>query len=155
MCIFHDTCGSWSSVNWNAEEGALLILTFAGVTPLKTTLKRKSRKSLKRYYRMNPPKASYPRKMEYINVESWRYSCMLLALWAPIDGVITKDNIDTATNAKACLVQKGEQGDAVAASTVNLSNRIEMSTAESTDTVLRNYGELVVENAQHSMNRQA
>ena len=129
----------------NAEEGALLILIFAGAHFLEEYVEEKSRKSLTALLQMNPTQARLIQEngeVVVVDVASLKVGDTLEVLHGdqvPIDGVITKGltSIDEATI------------------TVNLSSRIEMRvTAESTDTVFAKIMK-VVENAQGSMNKQA
>ena len=147
----------------NAEEGALLILIFAGAHFLEEYVEEKSRKSLTALLQMNPTQARLiQEKGEVVIVEvaDLKIGDTLEVLHGdqvPIDGVITKGltSIDEATITGESMPRSKGEGDEVFASTVNLSSRIEMRvTAESTDTVFAKIMK-VVENAQHSMNKQA
>ena len=147
----------------NAEEGALLILIFAGAHFLEEYVEEKSRKSLTALLQMNPTQARLIQEngeVVVVEVASLKVGDTLEALHGdqvPIDGVITKGltSIDEATITGESMPRSKGEGDEVFASTVNLSSRIEMRvTAESTDTVFAKIMK-VVENAQHSMNKQA
>ena len=147
----------------NAEEGALLILIFAGAHFLEEYVEEKSRKSLTALLQMNPTQARLIQEngeVVVVEVADLKIGDTLEVLHGdqvPIDGVITKGltSIDEATiTGESMPCSKGE-GDSVFASTVNVSNRFEMQvTAESSDTVFAKIMK-VVENAQHSMNKQA
>lgn len=147
----------------NAEEGALLILIFAGAHFLEEYVEEKSRKSLTALLQMNPTQARLLQEngeVVVVEVASLKVGDTLEVLHGdqvPIDGVITKGltSIDEATITGESMPRSKGEGDEVFASTVNLSSRIEMRvTAESTDTVFAKIMK-VVENAQHSMNKQA
>ena len=147
----------------NAEEGALLILIFAGAHFLEDYVEEKSRKSLTALLQMNPTQARLIQEngeVVVVEVASLKVGDtleVLLGDQVPIDGVITKGltSIDEATITGESMPRSKGEGDEVFASTVNLSNRIEMRvTAESTDTVFAKIMK-VVENAQGSMNKQA
>lgn len=147
----------------NAEEGALLILIFAGAHFLEEYVEEKSRKSLTALLQMNPTQARLIQEngeVVVVEVASLKVGDtleVLLGDQVPIDGVITKGltSIDEATITGESMPRSKGEGDEVFASTVNLSNRIEMRvTAESTDTVFAKIMK-VVENAQNSMNKQA
>ena len=147
----------------NAEEGALLILIFAGAHFLEEYVEEKSRKSLTALLQMNPTQARLIQEngeVVVVEVASLKVGDTLEVLHGdqvPIDGVITKGltSIDEATITGESMPRSKGEGDEVFASTVNLSSRIEMRvTAESTDTVFAKIMK-VVENAQHSMNKQA
>ena len=147
----------------NAEEGALLILIFAGAHFLEEYVEEKSRKSLTALLQMNPTQARLIQEngeVVVVEVASLKVGDtleVLLGDQVPIDGVITKGltSIDEATITGESMPRSKGEGDEVFASTVNLSSRIEMKvTAESSDTVFAKIMR-VVENAQHSMNKQA
>ena len=147
----------------NAEEGALLILIFAGAHFLEEYVEEKSRKSLTALLQMNPTQARLIQEngeVVVVDVASLKVGDTLEVLHGdqvPIDGVITKGltSIDEATITGESMPRSKGEGDEVFASTVNLSSRIEMRvTAESTDTVFAKIMK-VVENAQGSMNKQA
>ena len=147
----------------NAEEGALLILIFAGAHFLEEYVEEKSRKSLTALLQMNPTQARLIQEngeVVVVEVASLKVGDTLEVLHGdqvPIDGVITKGltSIDEATITGESMPRSKGEGDEVFASTVNLSSRIEMQvTAASTDTVFAKIMK-VVENAQHSMNKQA
>ena len=147
----------------NAEEGALLILIFAGAHFLEEYVEEKSRKSLTALLQMNPTQARLIQEngeVAVVEVASLKVGDTLEVLHGdqvPIDGVITKGltSIDEATITGESMPRSKGEGDEVFASTVNLSSRIEMQvTAASTDTVFAKIMK-VVENAQHSMNKQA
>lgn len=147
----------------NAEEGALLILIFAGAHFLEEYVEEKSRKSLTALLQMNPTQARLlleNGEVVVVEVASLKVGDTLEVLHGdqvPIDGVITKGltSIDEATITGESMPRSKGEGDEVFASTVNLSSRIEMKvTAASTDTVFAKIMK-VVENAQHSMNKQA
>nr|DAQ70180.1 MAG TPA: hypothetical protein [Caudoviricetes sp.] len=147
----------------NAEEGALLILIFAGAHFLEEYVEEKSRKSLTALLQMNPTQARLIQEngeVVVVEVASLKVGDTLEVLHGdqvPIDGVITKGltSIDEATITGESMPRSKGEGDEVFASTVNLSSRIEMKvTAASTDTVFAKIMK-VVENAQHSMNKQA
>ncbi len=147
----------------NAEEGALLILIFAGAHFLEEYVEEKSRKSLTALLQMNPTQARLIQEngeVVVVEVASLKVGDTLEVLHGdqvPIDGVITKGltSIDEATITGESMPRSKGEGDEVFASTVNLSSRIEMQvTAASTDTVFAKIMR-VVENAQHSMNKQA
>ena len=147
----------------NAEEGALLILIFAGAHFLEDYVEEKSRKSLTALLQMNPTQARLIQEngeVVVVEVASLKVGDtleVLLGDQVPIDGVITKGltSIDEATITGESMPRSKGEGDEVFASTVNLSSRIEMRvTAESTDTVFAKIMK-VVENAQGSMNKQA
>ena len=147
----------------NAEEGALLILIFAGAHFLEEYVEEKSRKSLTALLQMNPTQARLIQEngeVIVVEVADLKIGDTLEVLHGdqvPIDGVITKGltSIDEATITGESMPRSKGEGDEVFASTVNLSSRIEMKvTAESTDTVFAKIMK-VVENAQHSMNKQA
>ena len=147
----------------NAEEGALLILIFAGAHFLEEYVEEKSRKSLTALLQMNPTQARLIQEngeVVVVEVASLKVGDTLEVLHGdqvPIDGVITKGltSIDEATITGESMPRSKGEGDEVFASTVNLSSRIEMKvTAESSDTVFAKIMR-VVENAQHSMNKQA
>ena len=147
----------------NAEEGALLILIFAGAHFLEEYVEEKSRKSLTALLQMNPTQARLIQEngevvvVEVTDVKVGDTLEVLHGDQVPIDGVITKGltSIDEATITGESMPRSKGEGDEVFASTVNLSSRIEMLvTAASTDTVFAKIMK-VVENAQHSMNKQA
>ncbi len=147
----------------NAEEGALLILIFAGAHFLEEYVEEKSRKSLTALLQMNPTQARLIQEngeVVVVEVASLKVGDTLEVLHGdqvPIDGVITKGltSIDEATITGESMPRSKGEGDEVFASTVNISNRFEMQvTAASTDTVFAKIMK-VVENAQHSMNKQA
>ena len=147
----------------NAEEGALLILIFAGAHFLEEYVEEKSRKSLTALLQMNPTQARLIQEngeVVVVEVADLKIGDTLEVLHGdqvPIDGVITKGltSIDEATITGESMPRSKGEGDTVFASTVNLSNRFEMQvTAESSDTVFAKIMK-VVENAQHSMNKQA
>ena len=147
----------------NAEEGALLILIFAGAHFLEEYVEEKSRKSLTALLQMNPTQARLIQEngeVIVVEVADLKIGDTLEVLHGdqvPIDGVITKGltSIDEATITGESMPRSKGEGDSVFASTVNISNRFEMQvTAESTDTVFAKIMK-VVENAQHSMNKQA
>jgi len=147
----------------NAEEGALLILIFAGAHFLEEYVEEKSRKSLTALLQMNPTQARLIQEngeVVVVDVASLKVGDTLEVLHGdqvPIDGVITKGltSIDEATITGESMPRSKGEVDEVFASTVNLSSRIEMRvTAESTDTVFAKIMK-VVENAQGSMNKQA
>ena len=147
----------------NAEEGALLILIFAGAHFLEEYVEEKSSKSLTALLQMNPTQARLIQEngeVVVVDVASLKVGDTLEVLHGdqvPIDGVITKGltSIDEATITGESMPRSKGEGDEVFASTVNLSSRIEMRvTAESTDTVFAKIMK-VVENAQGSMNKQA
>lgn len=147
----------------NAEEGALLILIFAGAHFLEEYVEEKSRKSLTALLQMNPTQARLIQEngeVIVVEVADLKIGDTLEVLHGdqvPIDGVITKGltSIDEATITGESMPRSKGEGDEVFASTVNLSSRIEMKvTAASTDTVFAKIMK-VVENAQHSMNKQA
>ena len=147
----------------NAEEGALLILIFAGAHFLEEYVEEKSRKSLTALLQMNPTQARLIQEngeVVVVDVASLKIGDTLEVLHGdqvPIDGVITKGltSIDEATITGESMPRSKGEGDEVFASTVNISSRIEMRvTAASTDTVFAKIMK-VVENAQHSMNKQA
>ena len=147
----------------NAEEGALLILIFAGAHFLEEYVEEKSRKSLTALLQMNPTQARLIQEngeVVVVEVASLKVGDTLEVLngdQVPIDGVITKGltSIDEATITGESMPRSKGEGDSVFASTVNISNRFEMRvTAESTDTVFAKIMK-VVENAQGSMNKQA
>ena len=147
----------------NAEEGALLILIFAGAHFLEEYVEEKSRKSLTALLQMNPTQARLIQEngeVVVVEVTDLKIGDTLEVLHGdqvPIDGVITKGltSIDEATITGESMPRSKGEGDSVFASTVNISNRFEMQvTAESSDTVFAKIMK-VVENAQHSMNKQA
>lgn len=147
----------------NAEEGALLILIFAGAHFLEEYVEEKSRKSLTALLQMNPTQARLIQEngeVIVVEVADLKIGDTLEVLHGdqvPIDGVITKGltSIDEATITGESMPRSKGEGDSVFASTVNVSNRFEMQvTAASTDTVFAKIMK-VVENAQHSMNKQA
>ena len=147
----------------NAEEGALLILIFAGAHFLEEYVEEKSRKSLTALLQMNPTQARLIQEngeVVVVEVASLKVGDTLEVLHGdqvPIDGVITKGltSIDEATITGESMPRSKGEGDTVFASTVNISNRFEMQvSAESSDTVFAKIMK-VVENAQHSMNKQA
>ena len=147
----------------NAEEGALLILIFAGAHFLEEYVEEKSRKSLTALLQMNPTQARLIQEngeVIVVEVADLKIGDTLEVLHGdqvPIDGVITKGltSIDEATITGESMPRSKGEGDEVFASTVNLSSRIEIKvTAASTDTVFAKIMK-VVENAQHSMNKQA
>ena len=147
----------------NAEEGALLILIFAGAHFLEEYVEEKSRKSLTALLQMNPTQARLIQEngeVVVVEVTDLKIGDTLEVLHGdqvPIDGVITKGltSIDEATITGESMPRSKGEGDTVFASTVNISNRFEMQvTAESSDTVFAKIMK-VVENAQHSMNKQA
>ena len=147
----------------NAEEGALLILIFAGAHFLEEYVEEKSRKSLTALLQMNPTQARLIQEngeVVVVEVADLKIGDTLEVLHGdqvPIDGVITKGltSIDEATITGESMPRSKGEGDSVFASTVNISNRFEMQvTAASTDTVFAKIMK-VVENAQHSMNKQA
>ena len=147
----------------NAEEGALLILIFAGAHFLEEYVEEKSRKSLTALLQMNPTQARLIQEngeVVVVEVTDLKIGDTLEVLHGdqvPIDGVITKGltSIDEATITGESMPRSKGEGDTVFASTVNISNRFEMQvSAESSDTVFAKIMK-VVENAQHSMNKQA
>lgn len=147
----------------NAEEGALLILIFAGAHFLEEYVEEKSRKSLTALLQMNPTQARLIQEngevvvVEVADIKIGDTLEVLHGDQVPIDGVITKGltSIDEATITGESMPRSKGEGDSVFASTVNISSRFEMKvTAESTDTVFAKIMK-VVENAQHSMNKQA
>ena len=147
----------------NAEEGALLILIFAGAHFLEEYVEEKSRKSLTALLQMNPTQARLIQEngeVVVVEVADLKIGDTLEVLHGdqvPIDGVITKGltSIDEATITGESMPRSKGEGDSVFASTVNISNRFEMQvSAESSDTVFAKIMK-VVENAQHSMNKQA
>ena len=147
----------------NAEEGALLILIFAGAHFLEEYVEEKSRKSLTALLQMNPTQARLIQEngeVVVVEVTDLKIGDTLEVLHGdqvPIDGVITKGltSIDEATITGESMPRSKGEGDSVFASTVNISNRFEMQvSAESSDTVFAKIMK-VVENAQHSMNKQA
>ena len=147
----------------NAEEGALLILIFAGAHFLEEYVEEKSRKSLTALLQMNPTQARLIQEngeVIVVEVADLKIGDTLEVLHGdqvPIDGVITKGltSIDEATITGESMPRSKGEGDSVFASTVNISNRFEMQvSAESSDTVFAKIMK-VVENAQHSMNKQA
>ena len=147
----------------NAEEGALLILIFAGAHFLEEYVEEKSRKSLTALLQMNPTQARLIQEngeVVVVEVTDLKIGDTLEVLHGdqvPIDGVITKGltSIDEATITGESMPRSKGEGDTVFASTVNISNRFEMKvSAESSDTVFAKIMK-VVENAQHSMNKQA
>ena len=147
----------------NAEEGALLILIFAGAHFLEEYVEEKSRKSLTALLQMNPTQARLIQEngevivVEVADIKIGDTLEVLHGDQVPIDGVITKGltSIDEATITGESMPRSKGEGDSVFASTVNISSRFEMKvTAESTNTVFAKIMK-VVENAQHSMNKQA
>ena len=147
----------------NAEEGDLLILIFAGAHFLEEYVEEKSRKSLTALLQMNPTQARLIQEngeVVVVEVTDLKIGDTLEVLHGdqvPIDGVITKGltSIDEATITGESMPRSKGEGDSVFASTVNISNRFEMQvSAESSDTVFAKIMK-VVENAQHSMNKQA
>lgn len=147
----------------NAEEGALLILIFAGAHFLEEYVEEKSRKSLTALLKMNPTQARLLQEngevivVEVADIKIGDTLEVLHGDQVPIDGVITKGltSIDEATITGESMPRSKGEGDSVFASTVNISSRFEMKvTAESSDTVFAKIMK-VVENAQHSMNKQA
>ena len=147
----------------NAEEGALLILIFAGAHFLEEYVEEKSRKSLTALLQMNPTQARLIQEngevivVEVADIKIGDTLEVLHGDQVPIDGVITKGltSIDEATITGESMPRSKGEGDSVFASTVNISSRFEMKvTAESSDTVFAKIMK-VVENAQHSMNKQA
>ena len=147
----------------NAEEGALLILIFAGAHFLEEYVEEKSRKSLTALLQMNPTQARLIQEngevvvVEVADIKIGDTLEVLHGDQVPIDGVITKGltSIDEATITGESMPRSKGEGDSVFASTVNISSRFEMKvTAESSDTVFAKIMK-VVENAQHSMNNQA
>ena len=142
----------------NAEEGALLILIFAGAHFLEEYVEEKSRKSLTALLQMNPTQARLIQengKSLSLEVTDLKWGYIRGITWRPSTNrgasLQRQLRLMKATITGESMPRSKGEGDSVFASTVNISNRFENASNCRKFRYCLCENMKVVENAQHSM----